>query len=153
MHPAVPPLPGLMTLRPRSRQVGGISEEMFQKALQYEYAFFQAGGLLAAGVDPTGYGLALPGYGDQRNYEILLETDFTPEEAIQIISANGAKVLGIYDDVGSIEAGKLADLVVLEGNPLAVPSDIRNVRLVFKDGVGYDAAKLTEAIAGQVSIR
>jgi imidazolonepropionase-like amidohydrolase len=132
---------------------GAIPEELFQQALRYEYAFFQSGGLLAAGVDPTGYGLALPGYGDQRNYEILLETDFTPEEAIQIISANGAKVLGIYDEVGSIEGGKLADLVVIEGNPLATPSDIRNVRLVFKDGVGYDAAKLTAAIAGQVGIR
>ena len=90
----------------------------------------QSGGLLAAGVDPTGYGLALPGYGDQRNFELLLETDFSPEEVIQIISANGAKVLGIYDEVGSIEVGKRADLVVLEGNPVATPSDIRNVRLV-----------------------
>jgi imidazolonepropionase-like amidohydrolase len=132
---------------------GGIPEELFQQALRYEYAFVQSGGLLAAGVDPTGYGLALPGYGDQRNFEILLETDFTPEEVVQIISANGAKVLGIYDEVGSIEAGKAADLVVLEGNPVAVPSDIRNVRLVFKQGVGYDAAKLTEAVAGQVGIR
>lgn len=137
----------------RIEEQGGIPEELFQQALRYEYAFVQSGGLLAAGVDPTGYGLALPGYGDQRNFELLLETDFSPEEVIQIISANGAKVLGIYDEVGSIEVGKRADLVVLEGNPVATPSDIRNVRLVFKDGVGYDPAKLTEAIAGQVGIR
>ena len=47
----------------------------------------------AAGVDPTSYGLALPGYGDQHDFELLLETDFSPEEVIQIISVNGAKVL------------------------------------------------------------
>ncbi len=72
----------------------GIHPEVYQKALEYEYAFVKAGGLLAAGVDPTGYGAAPPGFGDQKNYELLLEAGFTPPEVIQIMSANGAKVLG-----------------------------------------------------------
>jgi len=137
----------------RIREQGGIPEELFMKSLRYDYAFHRAGGLLAAGVDPTGYGAALPGYGDQRNYEILLETDFTPAEAIQIVTANGARVLGIYDEVGSVEAGKLADLVVLEGDPSRDPTHIRNVRLVFKEGVGFDSARLIAAVEGQVGIQ
>ena len=56
--------------------------ELFPKAQEFERMFVEAGGLLAAGVDPTGMGGALPGYGDQRNYELLLESGFSPEQVI-----------------------------------------------------------------------
>ena len=59
-------------------------------------------------MDPTGYGAAPPGLGDQRNFELLLEAGFSTEEVVQIMSANGAKVLGIDDEVGTIEAGMVA---------------------------------------------
>lgn len=131
----------------------GRSPELFRKALAYDRAFVRAGGLLAAGVDPTGSGGALPGYGDQRNYELLLEAGFTPVEAIRIMTANGARVLGIDDVTGTVAAGKRADLVVIEGDPVARPAEIRNARIVFKDGVGYDSARLIEAVKGQVGIR
>ena len=91
--------------------------ELFRKAQAFERAFVKAGGLLGAGVDPTGMGGALPGYGDQRNYELLIEAGFTPVEAIQIMTLNGAKVLGVDNRLGSIAAGKIADLVVIRGNP------------------------------------
>jgi imidazolonepropionase-like amidohydrolase len=52
-----------------------------------------------------------------------------------------------------VEAGKLADLVVIAGDPVARPSDIRNVALVFKDGVGYDPARLVGSVRGLVGIR
>ena len=126
--------------------------ELFQKALEYEAAFVRAGGMLAAGVDPTGYGAALPGFGDQRNFELLREADLSPEEVIQILSANGAKVLDIFDETGSIEVGKLAEMVLLEGNLAADPAVIRNVTIVFKDGVGYDSAAMLDSIRGQVGI-
>ncbi len=125
----------------------------FSKAQEFERAFVDAGGLLGAGVDPTGIGGALPGYGDQRNFELLIEGGFTPVEAIEIMSANGAKILGVYDELGSIEAGKIADLVVIDGNPIANPAEIRNVTLVFKDGFGYDSARLIESVQGVVGIR
>ncbi|HJU85889.1 MAG TPA: amidohydrolase family protein [Gemmatimonadota bacterium] len=127
--------------------------QLFQKAQAYEKAFFDAGGLLAAGVDPTGIGGALAGLGDQRNYELLVEAGFTPVQAIQIMTANGAKVLGEYERYGSIEPGKLAELAVVEGDPVARPAEIRNVVLVFKDGLGYDAPKLIESTKGIVGIR
>ncbi len=120
--------------------------------MDFEVAFVRAGGLMGAGVDPTGNGGALPGFGDQRNYELLLEAGFSPVEAIQIMSANGARILGM-DDLGTIEPGKLADLVVIDGDPVGTPAEIRNVTIVFKDGVGYDSAKLIESVRGVVGIR
>ncbi|MFN2564930.1 MAG: amidohydrolase family protein [Gemmatimonadaceae bacterium] len=131
----------------------GLSPEVFKKAQQFDVAFVRAGGLLAAGVDPTGNGGALPGYGDQRNYELLIEAGFTPVEAVQIMTANGAKVLGGLDRFGTVTAGKRADLVVIRGNPVATPAEIRNVVTVFKDGVGYDSAKLVESVRGAVGVR
>jgi imidazolonepropionase-like amidohydrolase len=127
--------------------------EVFRRAQQFERAFVKAGGLLGAGVDPTGVGGALPGYGDQRNYELLIEAGFSPVEAIQIMSLNGAKILGVDKQLGSITAGKAADLVVIKGNPIATPADIRQVTTVFKDGVGYDSAKLLASVKGLVGIR
>jgi len=127
--------------------------ELFRRAQAFERAFVKAGGLLGAGVDPTGIGGALPGFGDQRNYELLLEAGFTPTDAIKIMTLNGATILGVDKQLGSVTAGKLADLVVIRGNPIAEPASIRNVTIVFKDGVGYDAPKLQASVKGQVGIR
>ena len=130
----------------------GIPPDVYQKALEYEYAFVKAGGLLAAGVDPTGYGAAPPGFGDQKNFELLLEAGFTPVEVVQIMSANGAKVLGIDDDVGTVEAGKVADLVVIEGDVEAL-RHIQNTRIVFRHGIGWDSPALIDSVRGIVGIR
>src|SRR5213596_3493279 len=135
-----------------SSGTGWVSQQAFKSAMAFERAFVDAGGLMAAGVDPTGFGGALAGFGDQRNYELLIEAGFTPAQTIQIMSANGAKILGVYDKLGSIERGKLADLVVLDGNLASDPSVIRKVTTVFKDGVGYDSAKLIAAVKGRVGI-
>jgi imidazolonepropionase-like amidohydrolase len=126
--------------------------EMLKNAMAFEKAFVDAGGMLAAGVDPTGIGGALPGFGDQRNYELLTEAGFTPSQTIQIMTANGAKILGVYDKLGSVERGKLADLVVLDGNLAADPATIHKVTVVFKDGVGYDSPKLIASAKGRVGI-
>jgi imidazolonepropionase-like amidohydrolase len=131
----------------------GRSLELLHKAMEYERLFVEAGGLLAAGVDPTGNGGALPGFGDQRNLELLVEAGFTPVQALQIMTLNGAKVLGVDADLGSVQAGKIADLVVVLGNPATAPGDIRNVRYVFKDGVGYDPDRLIESVRGTVGVR
>jgi imidazolonepropionase-like amidohydrolase len=126
---------------------------VLKKAMAYEREFVRRGGLLAAGVDPTGNGGALPGFGDQRNLELLVEAGFTPVQALGIMTLNGAKVLGVADDLGSVAAGKIADLVVVRGNPAATPGDIRNVTHVFKDGVGYNPTKLIDSVRGTVGIR
>jgi hypothetical protein len=144
-----------LTSRARIAEPGAfsLSPEIFRKAQEFELEFVRAGGLLAAGVDPTGNGGALPGFGDQRNFELLIEAGFTPVEAIRIMTLNGATVLGEDKRLGSVTEGKLADLVVIKGDPIARPAEIRNVVTVFKDGVGYDSAKLIEACRGLVGIR
>ena len=125
----------------------------FSQAQAYELAFVRAGGLLGAGVDPTGIGGALPGFGDQRNYELLIEAGFTPVETIEIMTLNGARILGEEDEFGSIEVGKSADLVVIDGDPIARPVEIRNVVTVFREGVGYDPDALIASVRGAVGIR
>jgi imidazolonepropionase-like amidohydrolase len=131
---------------------GPIAGEGFRSAMAFEKDFVEAGGLLASGVDPTGLGGALAGYGDQRNYELFIEAGFTPAQAIRIMTMNGAKILSVQQRLGSVEAGKLADLVVLSGDLTSDPTAIRRPTLVFKDGIGYDPAKLIESIQGRVGI-
>jgi imidazolonepropionase-like amidohydrolase len=125
----------------------------FKKEMEFEHAFAQAGGLLLAGLDPTGMGGVIAGFGDQREVELLVEGGFTPLEAIHIATANGAQFLGESDRIGTIAAGKQADLVVIKGDPSTKIEDIENVETVFKDGVGYDSAKLIESVRGVVGSR
>jgi len=131
---------------------GAIAPDVYAKAMEYDRAFVAAGGLLGAGVDPTGYGAAPPGLGDQRNFELLLESGFTAPQVVQIMTANGAKVLGAFDDIGTVEAGKVADLVVIEGD-LEQLGHLRTTRIVFRHGIGWDTAKLMDSIRGIVGIR
>jgi imidazolonepropionase-like amidohydrolase len=125
----------------------------FKKEMEFERAFVKAGGLLLAGEDPTGIGGVLAGFGDQRGVELLVEAGFTPFEAIQIATSNGAKYLGLSDKIGTIAAGMLADLVVVHGDPSKKIEDIENVETVFKGGVGYDSAKIIESVHGAVGSR
>ena len=129
-----------------------ISLEMLKKGMAYERAFVAAGGLLGAGVDPTGNGGALPGYGDQRNFELLREAGFSPEETVQIMSLNGARILGVDAELGSVEVGKIADLVVIRGDLTGDPATIQQTVTVFKDGIGFDSQALLESVAGRVGI-
>ena len=129
-----------------------LTAEGFARSLAFDLAFYKAGGVLASGVDPTGNGGALPGLGDQRGYEILIEGKFTTEQAVQVVTLNGAKILGIADVYGSIAPGKIADLVLIRGDLRTDPKVIQQVEIVFKDGVGYDSPKLIAATKGRVGI-
>jgi imidazolonepropionase-like amidohydrolase len=120
------------------------------KEMEFERAFVAAGGRLLAGVDPTGWGGVVAGFGDQRELELLVDAGFTPEAAIKIATSNGAAFLR-ESDVGTLAAGTRADLVVVRGNPSSRISDVRNVEIVFKDGIGYDPTALIRATNGTVS--
>jgi len=125
----------------------------FKKEFEFEHTFSKAGGMLLAGLDPTGMGGVIAGFGDQREVELLVEAGFTPVEAIHIATYNGAQYLGDLDRIGTIAAGKQADLVVIKGDPSKKIEDIENVETVFKDGVGYDSAKLIESVRSVVGLR
>ncbi|HEY0017405.1 MAG TPA: amidohydrolase family protein [Longimicrobium sp.] len=128
-----------------------VPERLLAKMMAWERMFVAEGGLLAAGSDPWGTGF-LPGFGNLRNYELLVEAGFTPEQAVQVITLNGARVLGEDGRIGSVAQGKAADLVVIRGDPVADPSQVYGVTLVFRDGVGYDSARLREFARGKVGV-
>jgi imidazolonepropionase-like amidohydrolase len=121
--------------------------------MEFERAFVQAGGLLIAGLDPTGNGGIVAGFGDLRQIALLVEAGFSPVEAVKIATLNGAKFLGEDSRIGSIAPGKQADLMIVKGNPATRIGDIENVEIVFKDGVGYDSEKLIQSVQGLVGIR
>jgi hypothetical protein len=126
-----------------------VPDRLLTKMMQWERLFVAAGGLLGAGCDPWGTGF-MPGYGDLRNYELLIEAGFSPPEVVQIMTLNGARILGEQQRIGSIEPGKAADLVVIRGNLAATPGMIRNASIVFRDGYGYDPAKLRNEVRGKL---
>ncbi len=162
--PGRPKPPGLEVLLPilkeqfdrtyerTSTNTTSIYARLFPKALALERAFVRAGGLLIAGTDPTGSGGVIPGFSNQRQIELLVEAGFTPVEAVQIGTSNGAKYLGRDALIGTIAAGKQADLVVVTGDPSTTIADIRNVDTVFKRGVGFDPAKLVASVSGRVGL-
>jgi imidazolonepropionase-like amidohydrolase len=129
------------------------STHLFAGALHiemaFERAFVAAGGRLLAGVDPTGWGGVIAGFGDQRELELLVQAGFPAEKAIQIATSNGAKLLD-EPHIGTVAPGEQADLVVVRGDLVSHMSDIRNVELVFKDGVAYDPALLLSGAEGSV---
>ena len=125
---------------------------LYPKVAAMEVSFVRAGGTLLVGTDPTGGGGVIPGYSNQRALELLVAAGFTALEAIKAGTINGAMFLGIDDRVGTIVVGKQADLVVLAGDPSSRIADVRNVEIVFKNGVGFDPVKLIESVRGRVGI-
>jgi len=126
--------------------------QRYHKEMQFEVAFVRASGLLMAGSDAV-LGDVIAGFADQREIELLVETGFTPVEAIKIATLNGAQFLKQAAHIGSLAVGKQADIVLVKGDPSTDIQDIENVQVVFKDGVGYDSKKLIESVRGQVGIR
>ena len=127
-------------------------KKLFPKAMALERAFVRAGGLLLAGTDPTAAGGVVPGFANGRQIELLVEAGFSPVEAISVATRNGAEYLGLAARIGTIEFGRQADLVVVAGDPSTRIADIRNIETVFKQGLGYDPAKLVESVKGQVGL-
>ncbi len=128
-----------------------VPTRLLKKMMEWERMFVAAGGLLGAGSDPWGTGY-LPGFGNLRNYELLVEAGFTAEQAVQIMTLNGARILGVDRELGSIAPGKLADLVVIRGDPVRAPGEVYRVVTVFKGGAGYDSGRLREAARGKVGV-
>ena len=118
--------------------------------MEFERAF---GGRLLVGLDPTGYGGVVAGFGSQRAVELLVEAGFTPIEAVRVATANGAEFLGEGSRIGTLAPGKQADILVVRGDPSFDISALENVVLVFKDGIGYDPDKLIDSVRGSVGLR
>lgn len=135
--------------RHEANEVDSTRLKRLKRIMAFEYQFFKMGGLLGAGCDAGRHNM--PGFGDQRNYELFIEAGFTPEEAIMVMSQNGANILE-KEQIGSIEIGKRADFVILDGDLSQNAALIRRVETVFKSGIGYDSKLLLESTNGQVGL-
>ncbi len=125
---------------------------MFKKEMAWEKKFVEMGGKLMAGIDPTGAGRVIPGYADRHVLELLVEAGFSFEQAVKICSLNAAQYLGRDKETGTIEIGKKADLVLIDGDPIKDIKSVRNTETVFKNGVGFDSKKLFESVKGKVGL-
>jgi imidazolonepropionase-like amidohydrolase len=140
----------VMTNRASREGAESLFVPLLQKEMKFEREFVAAGGLLMAGCDPTGDGHTLAGLGDQRNIELLNEAGFTPAEAIHIATQNGATFLGESERIGTVAAGKQADLVLLNGDLAKDITTIEKPEIVFKAGVGYDSNAIYQSLRGKV---
>jgi imidazolonepropionase-like amidohydrolase len=135
-----------------SQHKDSASLAFFKKEMTWEKQFYDAGGLLVCGTDPTGSGRTIAGYGSRREIELLVEGGFTPAQAIKIATLNGAKYLERDKTIGSVEQGKNADLVLIDGDPENNISDIRKTEIVFKNGIGFDSKKIFDSVKGKVGL-
>ena len=120
-----------------------------KRIMEFEYQYQKMGGLLCSGVDAGRH--VLPGFGDQRNFELLREAGFTTEEAVQIMTGNGATALE-RPDIGTIQEGKRADFIILDGNLEEDATVINKVETVFKMGIGYAPEYILNDLKGRFGL-
>ncbi len=161
----LPPEAALMAIEPGLREAvvrrytalrdnpSPAAQELQRKMMEAVLIFFRRGGHLLLGIDPTGGGDVVPGWGNQRAVQLLMEAGFSPEEAVRVASLEGARYLEAADVIGSVEPGKRADLVLMEGDLRSDTGTLRRPVLVFKDGLGFDAPALLSSVQGSVGIR
>jgi hypothetical protein len=122
-----------------------IAREGFKKRQQFVGMCSRAGVKIIAGTDGPGLGTLVPGYGLHHELELLVESGLSPEQALRAATLTAAEVLGKDKELGSVEPGKLADMVIVEADPLA---DIRNankIELVIKGGKQYRPRDLVKS--------
>src|SRR5258705_6851408 len=120
--------------------------------MDWEKKFVEMGARLVAGIEPTGEGRSIHGYADRHVLELLVEAGFTLPQAVKICSLNAAEYLGRDKEIGTIEVGKKADIVLIDGDPQKDIKAVRNTEIVFKNGIGYDSKKLFESVKGKVGL-
>ena len=120
--------------------------------MRLERMFVEAGGYLMAGTDPTGYGGVVAGFASKREVELLVEAGFSFEQAVQIATLNGARFMGREREIGSVEVGKRADLILIDGDPVKDVMALERMPLVFKAGRGYRTDLIYAAMKGQVGL-
>ncbi|MDK2125748.1 amidohydrolase family protein [Parachitinimonas caeni] len=136
-----------------ANQPDNLWSQLLPKGMAWEKRFHDAGGLLMAGSDPTGYGGVIPGYSSLRQLELLQEAGFSLPQVVRIASLNGATYLGRADEIGSIAPGKRADMVLFKGSLSKDPKALQQLVWTMKAGVAYDRAKILAAYQGKIGLQ
>ena len=139
-----------LALRYRNPERRARAAKLLDAEMRFERAFVAAGGTLVAGTDPTGWGGTLPGPGNLAELRLLVAAGFSPLEAIRIATAEGARVLGIDERVGTLRAGRQADLLLVDGKPDQDIAQLGRIDLVFRNGIAYDPVKLRDSVRGKI---
>jgi imidazolonepropionase-like amidohydrolase len=152
--PAASIEPGVLKVAPELRAIltdvgppspnADINEKVFAKELAVVGALHKAGVPIVAGTDQT-----VPGHSLHREIELYVQAGFTPMEAIQAATIVPARVLGLDKEVGTVEPGKRADVIILDGNPLESIHNIRKVEFVITNGTMYNCAELWRSVGFQ----
>jgi hypothetical protein len=120
---------------------GETYQQSYRRMVEMVGALHEAGVPIVAGTD------GFAGFTFHRELELYAEAGLPAPEVLRIATLGAAEVMGRADRLGSVEAGKLADLIVVDGDPTRDISDIRNVEWTIKDGTLYDTAALYEAVS------
>ncbi len=136
----------------RERRVNESFERIYWVKRTLLKAFYDAGGghLITLGTDHPSWGEYLSGFAVHRELLSFVLSGIPPADALKFATINGARAMRVSDKLGTIEVGKLADLIVVEGDPLSDIRAARNVRLVVRSGRTYDPAELLEAARGKI---
>jgi imidazolonepropionase-like amidohydrolase len=152
--PAASIEPGVSKVAPELRAIladvgppspqADINEKVFANEVAVVGALHKAGVPIVAGTDQT-----VPGHSLYREIELYVQAGFTPMEAIQAATIVPARVMGLDKEVGTVEAGKRADVIILDGNPLESIRNIRKVEFVISNGTMYNCAELWRSVGFQ----
>jgi imidazolonepropionase-like amidohydrolase len=152
--PAASIEPGVLKVAPELRAIladvgppspqADINEKVFANEVAVVGALHKAGVPIVAGTDQT-----VPGHSLHREIELYVQAGFTPMEAIQAATIVPARVMGLDKEVGTVEAGKRADVIILDGNPLESIRNIRKVEFVISNGTMYNCAELWRSVGFQ----
>ncbi len=120
--------------------------EAFHKQQRFVGMCNQAGVRIIAGTDGPDIGRLVPGFGLHRELELLVASGLTPLQALRAATSTAAEALGKEDQLGTIERGKLADLLVLDANPLEGIQNLRKIHLVVQGGKAYSPEALLQQV-------
>ncbi len=137
------------------RRVSEQFERIYQVKQQLVKRFFDMGGgdLITLGTDHPSTGEFFSPFSVHRELALFVKAGIPEGAVLRFATLNAARALRVDDELGTIEAGKIADLVILRGNPLEDIRHTHDARVVFKDGVAYDPAELLESSKGRIGPR
>jgi imidazolonepropionase-like amidohydrolase len=118
-----------------------VFKERLRRNLEIVFELHRGGVPIVAGTDE-----GIPGWSLHREMELYVEAGLSPLDAIRAATLVPARAMGLDDELGTIEAGKRADLVVLDESPLERISNIRTVRFVVRDGKLYESSTLWRSV-------
>ena len=150
LHPDI--LAEVKSYAKQSMYRDSIRMSMFKKEMYWIRKFYMMGGKLVIGTDPTGAGRTVAGYANMWTFELLARSGFTIPEAVMLCSLKGAEYLERDEQTGSIEKGKAADFLLIDGDLEKDPANIRKLETVFKDGLGYDSKAIFDSVKGLVGL-